>query len=79
MILYIFIYLKLLQTHRKNNDINQADSPELPGTKPTCINQEVYMAPDAFVAEECLVRNQWEERSLVLDRCPSVCKSRPGR
>jgi hypothetical protein len=40
------------------------------------------MAPDAYVAEDSLVRHQWEERSLVLwrlNRCPSVGESRAGR
>jgi hypothetical protein len=28
--------------------------------------QGVHMAPAAYVEEDCLVRHQWEERSLVL-------------
>jgi hypothetical protein len=40
------------------------------------------MAAAAYVAEDGLVRHQWEERSLVLRRlyrCPSVGESRAGR
>jgi hypothetical protein len=40
------------------------------------------MAPAAYVAEDGLVRHQWEDRSLVLqrlNRCPSVGEVRAGR
>jgi hypothetical protein len=40
------------------------------------------MAPAAYIAEDGLVRHQWEERSLVLgrlDRCPNVGELRVGR
>jgi hypothetical protein len=53
-----------LQPPRKNNNINQPDPTELPGTKPS--TKEYNMVPAAYVAEEGLVRHQWEERSLVL-------------
>ena len=39
------------------------------------------MAPDAYVAEDCIVKDQWEEKPLVLrrlDRCPRVGESRAG-
>jgi hypothetical protein len=44
-----------LQTHRKKNNINQPDPPELPGTKPS--KKRVHMAPAAFVVEDVLVIN----------------------
>ena len=56
--------LKSLQPHRKNNNINQPDSPELPGTKPS--TKEGPTAPATYVTEDDLVRHQWEERPLVL-------------
>jgi hypothetical protein len=43
---------------------NQSDLPELPGTKPP--TKEGPMAPAAYVAEDALVRHQWEERPLIL-------------
>ena len=59
--------LKGFATHRKNNNINQPDHPELPGTKPpTRVHMEGPMDPAAYVAEDGLVSHQWEERSLVL-------------
>jgi hypothetical protein len=54
---------------RKNNNINQPDSPELPGTKPPTkeyTRRDPWLAPAVYVAEDGLVRDQWEERSLVL-------------
>ena len=30
------------------------------------VSQRVHMVLAAYVAEDCLVRNQWEDRSLVL-------------
>ena len=38
--------------------------PELPGTKPP--TKEYTWLPAAYVAEDGLVRHQWEERPLVL-------------
>jgi hypothetical protein len=37
-----------LEPHRKNNNINQPDLPELPGTKPST---RVHMALAAYVAD----------------------------
>jgi hypothetical protein len=55
-----------LQPHRKNNNINQPDTPELPGTKPPTKEYTWRsMAPSAYVPED-LVGHQWEERLLVL-------------
>ena len=50
---------------------NQTDPPlqppDLPGTKPrTRVHMEGPMAPATYVAEDGLVRHQWEERPLVL-------------
>ena len=61
-----------MQLHRKNNNINQPDTPIAPKDK--AINKGVHMAPAVYVAKDGLVRHQWEERS-----CPSVGKSRAGR
>jgi hypothetical protein len=36
--------LKGFATHRRNNDINQPDAPELPGTKPST-KQYTWRAP----------------------------------
>jgi hypothetical protein len=46
--------LKVLQPHRRNNNINQAYASELPGTKPPT---KEYRWGDS-----CLVSYQWEER-----------------
>jgi hypothetical protein len=60
--------LKGFATHRKNN-INQPDPTELPETKPpTRVHMEGPMAPATHVAEDSLVRHQWEDRPLVLGR-----------
>jgi hypothetical protein len=51
----------------KNNNINQSEPPELPGTKPpTRVYMERTMAPAAYVAEDGLIWHPWEERLLVL-------------
>jgi hypothetical protein len=56
-----------LHPHRKDNTINQPYPPELPRTKPpTKVLIEGPMAPAAYVADNGLVRHQWEERPLVL-------------
>jgi hypothetical protein len=61
--------LKRFVTYRKKNKINQPDPTELPGTKPpTRVYMERSMAPATYVAEDDLVRHQWEERPLVLGR-----------
>ena len=55
-----------MQPHRKNNNINQPDPPELPGTKPpTRVHMEGPMAPAAYVAEK---GHQWKGRPLILWR-----------
>jgi hypothetical protein len=47
--------LKGFVTHRKNNNINQPDHPELPGTKPpTRVHMEGPMSPAAYIAEGVL-------------------------
>jgi hypothetical protein len=59
--------LRGLQPHRKNNNINQQNPIELPGTKaPT--KEYTWRDPwlQLYVAEDVLVRHQWEERPLVL-------------
>ena len=44
-------------------------NPDLPGTKPpNRIHMEGPMAPDTYVAEDCLIWHQWEGRLLVLWR-----------
>jgi hypothetical protein len=58
-----------LQPHRENKNINQPDPSDLPRTKPPTkeyIHMEGHMAPAAYVAEDGIVRHQWEERPLVL-------------
>jgi hypothetical protein len=55
-----------LQPHRRNNNINQPDSPELPGTKPPIkVYVEGPMAPATYVAKDGLVRDEWEEKVLA--------------
>jgi len=70
--------LKGFATHRKNNNINQPDPPELPGTNPT--TKEGPMAPAAHVAEGSLIWHQWEGRPLVLWRvdAPRLGNARAG-
>jgi hypothetical protein len=73
--------LKGFATHRKNNNINQPDSSELPGTKPPTkrVHMEGPMALAAYVAEDGLVRHQWEERLLLLSwegSMPQECQGR---
>jgi hypothetical protein len=46
--------------------MNQPVPPEFPGTKPPTKEVEGPMTPAAYVAMDCLVGHQWEERSLVL-------------
>lgn len=62
----------------RKNYINQADHPELPGTKlPTKEGtMEGTMAQSAYVAEDALDWLQWEESSLgpVNAQCPIVRK-----
>jgi hypothetical protein len=53
-----------LQPHRKNNNINQPDAPELKGSKPS--NKGVHMAPTPYVAEDGLVMHQWKEKERFL-------------
>jgi len=56
--------LKGFAIHRKNNNINQ---PDTPGTKPpTKEYTETLMAPATYVAKDGLVGHQWEEMPLVL-------------
>ena len=61
-----------MQLHKKNSNINQPDpTPELPGTKPPSkeyTHMEGPMAPEAYVAEDGLVRYQWKKRPLILGR-----------
>ena len=45
--------LKGFTTHRKNNNINQPDPPELTG-----VLMEASRAPSAYVAEDGLIRYQ---------------------
>jgi hypothetical protein len=45
--------------------MNQLEPPELPGTK-SPVHMEGPMAPAAYVAEDGRIRNQWEERPLIL-------------
>jgi hypothetical protein len=53
--------LKRFATHRKNNNINQPDPPELPGTKtPTKVHMEGPMAPAAYAVEDGSVRHHWK-------------------
>ena len=49
--------LKGFTTHRKNNNINQPDPPELTGTKPPS-KEYTCKAPSAYVAEDGLIRHQ---------------------
>jgi hypothetical protein len=51
-----------LEPHRKDNNINQPDAPELPETKKY---MEGPMALAVYVSEDCLIWHQWEERTLV--------------
>ena len=59
-----------MQSYRKNNNINQPDSSELPGTKPPTrvVLMEGPMAPATYVAVDYLICHHKErERSpLVL-------------
>ena len=61
--------LKEFATHRKNNNINQ---PNPQADRDWTTNQRVHMkgpvASAAYIAEDGLVGNQWEERPLVLGR-----------
>ena len=55
-----------MQSHRKNNNMNQPDPPELQGLKNHRVLKEGNMAPASYVAENGLVEQQWEKRILVL-------------
>ena len=52
-----------MQPHRKNNNINQPDPPELPGTKPPPKSTHGG-THDAYVAEDGLLGHQWEKEPL---------------
>ena len=55
--------------HSNNSKLNQPDPSKLSGTKlPTSVHMEGLMAPAAYVAEDCFIWHQWEERPLVLWR-----------
>jgi hypothetical protein len=54
--------LRGLQPHRMNKNINQPDPPI---TKPPT-KEYTWLATATYVAEDDLVRHQWEERSLIL-------------
>ena len=45
--------------------MNEPDLPEHPGTKPSTEEGGSH-GSSAYIAEDGLVRHQWEERSLVL-------------
>jgi hypothetical protein len=60
--------LNSLQPYRKKHNINEPDPPSSQGLnhQPKSTHGERPMAPATYVAEDYLVRHQWEERSLVL-------------
>jgi hypothetical protein len=67
-----------LQPYRENNNINQPESPKLPGTKPPTKGYTgVPMAPAGYVAEDCLIWHHCEGSPLVLWRLdsPRECKA----
>jgi hypothetical protein len=71
--------LKEFATHRKNNNINQPDTPELPETTNHRVHMEGPMAPVEYVAEDGLVKHQWEEKSLIWEGSMPQCREMPGQ
>ena len=65
--------LKGFKTHRKNNNINQPNVPELPGTKPP-----TRVAPATHVAEPRLPSMGGDADALGKARCPSVGECQDG-
>jgi len=53
--------------YQTNNNINQPEPPELPGTK-TPAKESTWGDPwlQPYVAEDGLVGHQWEKKPLVL-------------
>ena len=62
--------LKGFAAHRKNNNINQPETPELPRTKQPNkrVHMERTMAVIEYEAQDGLAGLQWEDMSLVLWR-----------
>ena len=60
--------LRVLQLHGKSNIVNSPNPPEFPGdwTTNLSVHMEGPMALATYVAEDGLVRHQWEERPLGL-------------
>ena len=60
--------LKGFATHRKNNNIDQPETPELPRTKQPNkrVHMERTMAVIEYEAQDGLAGLRWEAMSLVL-------------